>query len=327
MQNPLIKSKQSSLKIKHLQYKNNNKRNLPSWFRQNIPNLDKMQSMRCLLKDLSLNTVCQGARCPNIGYCWGKGVATFMILGAVCTRACRFCAVNTGAPSEVDINEPENIADAIKKLALKYVVITSVTRDDLEDQGVGQFIKTINAIRNTSPNTKIEVLIPDFQNKIELLNSLLKSQPDVISHNIETVERVFDVARPQANFDRSLSVFRNINTYCKEKGIILKSGFMLGLGETKKEVIDLIAQLRNVGCDILTIGQYLAPKESSRHLPIKEFISPEQFDWYKNKAQDLGIKYVASGPLVRSSFLAEEGYFYLKDRRYKHNPISIKIVA
>lgn len=279
---------------------------LPEWFKQDVPDMKKIRQMKDLFRSSGLHTVCESARCPNIGKCWGEGVATFMILGEVCTRACRFCAVQAGVPMKVDPNEPKNVAEAVKSLNLRYVVVTSVARDDLEDEGAEHFAQTINQIRKVTPQTKIEVLIPDFSNKIESLKTLVEAKPEVVSHNIETVRRLSPKIRPQAEYDRSLSVLKNFRKL--DSNIFLKSSFMVGLGETKSEIIEVMNDLLFTGCDILTIGQYLSPSTMKRHVKEERFYTPEEFESLKQIGLSLGFKYVMSGPLVRSSFIAEEGY-------------------
>lgn len=282
------------------------KERLPSWFRQPLPPQSKIQGMKDFFRSSRIYTVCESARCPNMGRCWGQGVATFMILGEVCTRACRFCAVKAGRPMPIDPQEPSHVAEAVQKLNLRYVVITSVARDDLEDEGARQFVHTIGAIRALMPQTKIEILVPDFSNKQESLKTIVESKPEVISHNIETVRRLSPFVRPQADYDRSLDVLRNFKRM--DPGIFTKSSFMVGLGETFQEVIEVMQDLRETGCDILTIGQYLAPTQSKRHLFVNRFVLPEEFEEYEKIGLALGFKHVMSGPLVRSSFIAEEGY-------------------
>jgi len=279
---------------------------LPEWFRQELPDMEKIRSMKTMFRSSGLHTVCESARCPNIGTCWKAGVATFMILGEICTRACRFCAVKAGIPTAVDPEEPKNVALAVKHLNLRYVVITSVARDDIEDEGADQFTQTIEEIRRICPQTKIEVLIPDFSNKTKSLTKLVGVKPEVISHNIETVKRLSPKIRPQASYERSLEVLRNFKKL--ERRIFTKSSFMVGLGEGQEEIVDLMRDLVATDCDILTIGQYLRPTGLKRHVPIEKFYLPEEFEELKQLGLKLGFKYVMSGPLVRSSFIAEEGY-------------------
>jgi lipoic acid synthetase len=279
---------------------------LPSWFKQPLPEMDKIRGMKELFRSSGLHTVCESAHCPNMGACWGAGVATFMILGGTCTRACRFCAVPAGRPDLLDPHEPEHIASTVQKLKLRYVVITSVARDDLQDEGAGHFAQTISAIRKLTPDVKIEVLIPDFSAKEDALKVLSEANPEVISHNIETIRRLSKYIRPQAEHDRSLHVlkrFRELNA-----SSFVKSSFMVGLGESEEEIVELMQQLLNSGCQILTIGQYLAPTQMKRHLPVERFVTPEEFEHFRKIGMDMGFKYVESGPLVRSSYIAEKGY-------------------
>ena len=279
---------------------------LPSWFKQPLPDMDKVRSMKEMFRSSRLHTVCESAHCPNLGQCWGEGVATFMILGGTCTRACRFCAVPAGRPETLDPHEPENVAMAVKQLGLSYVVITSVARDDIADEGAGHFVATIQAIRQLTPQVKIEVLIPDFSAKEESLRVLSEAAPEVISHNIECIRRLSPMMRPQAVHDRSLHVlsrFRALNP-----DIFVKSSFMAGVGETEAEMVELMQELKESGCQILTIGQYLAPTQMKRHLPVSRFVTPEEFERLRQIGMSMGFKYVESGPLVRSSFIAEKGY-------------------
>ena len=274
---------------------------LPPWIRQKAPSADVLMQMKEMLDSLKLNTVCESAQCPNIGECFTKGTATVMIMGSRCTRNCGFCAVAKGDPSALDPEEPENVALLVKKLSLKHVVITSVTRDDLEDGGAGHFSRTIAAVRGASPLTTIEVLVPDFQGREGSIAAVAAVKPEIINHNLETVEALYDRVRPQANYRQSLALLKKV----KELNLDLytKSGIMVGLGETKKEVEALMNDLRGVGCDILTIGQYLRP--SGRHLEVEEFIHPEVFREYRAMAEGKGFRFVASAPLVRSSYNAE----------------------
>ena len=279
---------------------------LPSWFRQEIPDMEKIRTMKDLFRGSRLHTVCESANCPNMGSCWKEGVATFMILGGTCTRACRFCSVPAGRPDLIDAEEPHNVALAVQQLGLRYVVVTSVARDDIEDEGALQFSKTIQAIRELTPGVKIEVLIPDFSAKEESLKILSQAAPEVISHNIETVRRLAPVIRPQALHDRSLSVlkrFRQLNDHS-----FIKSSLMVGIGETHEEIIEVMKELLEAKCQILTIGQYLAPTQHKRHLPVKRFLSPQEFDHLRHIGLEMGFVYVESGPLVRSSYIAEKGY-------------------
>ncbi len=271
----------------------------PEWLKKKI-DLRALTEMQALLRSLSLHTVCEGADCPNRGECFKAGTATFMILGDTCTRGCRFCAVNKGKPAPPDPCEPEHIADAAEKLKLKHVVVTSVTRDDLTDGGAGHFAAVIRAVKSRIPAT-VEVLIPDFKGSEQALNKVIEAKPDIINHNLETVPSLYDTVRPNAVYERSLELLLRV----KRSGIISKTGIMVGLGETKEEVLSLMDDIAARHCDMLTIGQYLRP--SKYHIPVAEYVRPETFEAYKRAALERGIKYVASAPLVRSSYNAAEG--------------------
>ncbi len=275
---------------------------LPSWIRRRFPPQEEWERVQKLLRTLTLHTVCESARCPNMGECFRRGTATFLILGNTCTRSCRFCAVEKGTPESPDPKEPERVAEAARQLGLKHVVVTSVTRDDLPDGGAGHFAATIKAIRERLPQATVEVLIPDFLGREEALDIVLAAHPDVLNHNVETVPRLYPLVRPQANYGRSLWLLRR----AKEKvpDLLTKSGLMVGLGETKEEVRAVLRDLREALCDIVTIGQYLRP--SARHLPVSAYIPPEEFEDYREYAFRLGFLGVASGPFVRSSYRAEE---------------------
>lgn len=279
---------------------------LPTWFHQEVPDAGRIRAMKSLLGAQALTTVCEHARCPNMGQCWGRGVATFMILGSVCTRQCRFCAVEGGSPGAVDPREPVRVAQTVCELGLKYVVITSVTRDDLPDAGVGQFIQTMMEIRMRRPDIKIELLIPDCSGRSDLVRAIVAARPDVLGHNIDMVTRLFSTVRPRADYLRSLNVLRMMNDF--DPTLLVKSGFMVGLGETDEEIEDLMKDLKAVGCDMLTIGQYLAPTKGTRHVPVRRFVAPQVFERYQAQALALGFRHVFSGPLVRSSYLAESSY-------------------
>ena len=277
---------------------------LPEWIRTKASELHPTKS---LLRSHRLSTVCEEARCPNKGVCFSKPTATFMILGDYCTRDCGFCSVKTGGPADIpppDGTEPGRVAEAARELGLKYVVITSVTRDDLPDGGASQFAATIKAVRERLPGTKIEVLTPDFKGDRDALAMVLEARPEVFNHNIETVRRLYPVVRAQADYERSLGVLRNAKAIAPR--IKTKSGLMLGLGETLDEVVALFRDLRETGCSLLTVGQYLRP--TKKNLPVVEYRKPEIFDDLKNKALEMGFEFVASGPLVRSSMNAEEMY-------------------
>lgn len=273
----------------------------PQWLNKKI-NFGECLRVKALLSDLEIHTVCQEAGCPNIGECFAKSEATFLILGKICTRSCSFCGVQKGKPLAVDPLEPQRIAQAASRLNLKHVVITSVTRDDLSDGGAESFIATISAIREKKPNAVIEVLIPDFRLNKPALQSLVAAKPDIIAHNIETVPRLYVAARQGASYIRSIEVLNSIKEF--DKLIYTKSGIMLGLGEEEREVLEVFSDLRKVSCDFLSIGQYLPP--GINHFPVKEYVRPEKFEYYKLKALELGFTYVASAPYVRSSYLASE---------------------
>lgn len=277
----------------------------PSWLVQRVPHGDNLHFVQGLLGNLELNTVCKSANCPNIGECYNAGTATFLILGGVCTRRCRFCAVPKGQPHTLDPDEPRRLAKAVKQLGLKHAVITSVTRDDLADGGAGQFAECIKLIRQTTPNTSIEVLVPDFNGNEKSLQIVLNEKPEVFNHNVETVPRLYEQVRPGADYKRSLQVLANAG---KVGQSIVKSGIMVGLGETRQEVLDVFADLRKLGATSVTVGQYLSP--SPEHLPVVEYIHPDQFKIYEQEAFNMGFKFVASGPLVRSSYHAAD---YIKE--------------
>ncbi|MBO2518529.1 lipoyl synthase [Limnochorda sp.] len=270
----------------------------PRWLLKPVPNPAGIRRIRGLLDELRLNTVCEDAGCPNRGQCWNDGTATFMILGSHCTRSCGFCKVLTGRPEALDPTEPLRVAQAVKRLGLQHAVITSVARDDLPDGGAEAFARTIEAIRALCPGTTIEVLIPDFKGSVEALARVMEAGPDVLNHNVETVPRLYRRVRPQAKFDRSLFILRKAREL--RPGVYTKSGLMVGLGEREEEVLEVMQALRGVECDFLTIGQYLQP--SPDHLPVEEYITPAQFQRYRELGEALGFLYVASGPFVRSSF-------------------------
>jgi len=271
----------------------------PEWLKVRLPGSGRYAEVMKSVRSHRLHTVCQSARCPNVGECWERGTATFMILGDICTRACGFCAVRTGMPAPVDMSESQRVADATKLLGLRYAVITSVTRDDLTDGGASLFAATIREIRQRIPECKIEVLIPDFEGNKKALRLVCDAAPDVLNHNIETVHRLYPFVRPQARYWRSLQLLSRVSSL----GMRTKSGFMVGLGETREEVIRTMRDLREVGCELLTIGQYLQPTPAC--LPVVEFISPEIFAEYRNVGLELGFRHVESAPLVRSSYHAE----------------------
>jgi lipoic acid synthetase len=274
----------------------------PEWLRIRVRNNGDISQVEGILQRLSLHTVCEEANCPNRMECFSRKTATFMILGRVCTRNCRFCNVEGGIPEPVDDDEPEHAADAVKELGLLHSVITSVTRDDLPDGGAGHFARTIRAIRDKCPGTIVEVLIPDFKGDKAALETVVKAAPDIINHNVETVPRLYRGVRPQACYERSLQVLQNVKSMNDK--IYTKSGIMVGLGESRDEVIEVFKDLRDAGCDFLTVGQYLAPSE--KHYPVKEYVHPDVFADYRQIALDVGFAYAASSPLVRSSYNASE---------------------
>ncbi|HLV42937.1 MAG TPA: lipoyl synthase [Brumimicrobium sp.] len=275
----------------------------PKWLRVKLPTGESYRHVRKLVDEHKLHTICESGSCPNMGECWGEGTATFMILGNICTRSCGFCAVQTGRPEEVDVFEPGRVANSVKLMEVKHAVITSVDRDDLKDGGANIWAQTIRAIRKQSPGTTLETLIPDFAGKWENLKIVTDEAPEIVSHNLETVRRLTKEVRIQAKYDRSLEALFRI----KKSGMRTKSGIMLGLGETHEEILETMTDLRSVGTDIVTLGQYLQP--TSKHLPVAEFVTPERFDEYKRKGIEMGFRYVESGPLVRSSYHAERHMF------------------
>jgi len=273
----------------------------PKWLRVKLPTGKKYTELRGLVDKYELHTICTSGSCPNMGECWGEGTATFMILGNICTRSCGFCGVQTGRPDTVDWAEPEKVARSIKIMSIKHAVITSVDRDDLPDQGTIIWTETVKAIRRMNPNTTLETLIPDFQGREDLLDRIVEVAPEVVSHNIETVRRLTREVRIQAKYDRSLEALK----YLKEQGVHrTKSGLMLGLGETEEEVIASMEDLRDAKVDIITLGQYLQP--SKKHLPVADFITPEQFKKYELLGKEMGFRHVESGALVRSSYKAHK---------------------
>jgi lipoyl synthase len=272
----------------------------PEWLKARIPSGDTYSGLKQLIDKHQLHTVCEEARCPNMGECWNSGTATFMILGDTCTRSCGFCAVKTGMPTELDADEPRRVADAVKLMNVRHAVVTSVNRDELYDGGASIFAETIRKIHEVSPACKVEVLIPDFKGDEFALDIVLNAFPDVLNHNTETIPRLYPTVRPQAKYERSLKLLHR----AKKRGFITKSGLMLGLGETFEEVIDVMKGLRQVQCDRLTLGQYLQP--TKQHLQVDRFVHPDEFGMLKEKGVELGFKHVESGPLVRSSYHAEK---------------------
>jgi lipoic acid synthetase len=276
---------------------------LPEWLRIKLPTSDTFSHTRSLLDELKLHTVCESAKCPNHWECWSKGTATFMIAGDRCTRACGFCAVSTAKPFALEADEPARVAEATRRMRLKHVVITAVARDDLKDGGAEHFRLTIEEVRKLNPGIVIEVLVPDFNESDAAIETVLTANPHIFNHNLETVRRLTPSVRSRATYDRSLSVLRKVKER-RGESIYTKSGVMLGLGETQEELFTAMEDLRGAGCDILTLGQYLQP--TLKHLPVVEFVSPEKFNEFGEHARQMGFVHVASGPMVRSSYHADE---------------------
>jgi len=271
----------------------------PDWLRVKLPTGHEYAKVRNLVEEHKLHTICESGNCPNMGECWGAGTATFMILGNVCTRSCSFCAVATGKPNEYDMDEPRRVAEAIQLMRVKHAVITSVNRDELKDKGATVWAATIHEVKKLNPETTLETLIPDFKAQWECLYQVIDEKPEVVSHNMETVERLYRKVRPQAKYERSLEQIKRT----KEHGLRTKSGIMLGLGETDDEVFKIMDDLVNNGCDVLTLGQYLQP--TKMHLEVQEFLHPDKFAFYKEIGLQKGFNYVESGPMVRSSYHSE----------------------
>lgn len=287
------------------------RKRLPEWLKKKIPTNQNIKETKKILNKFGLNSVCQSAKCPNIGECFSSKTTTFMIMGNTCTRDCRFCAVQTGEPEPLNEKEPANIAQAVEELGLVHAVITSVTRDDLTDGGANHFAKTIKEIRQLSPEITLEVLTPDFKNNINAIEEVVKAKPDIYNHNVETIPGLYTEVRPQADYKQSLAVLEYVKKL--DNRIFTKSGIMVGLGEKEEEVVSVMKDLRAVNCDILTIGQYLQP--GKEYLPVEEYIKPQKFEEYKNIADKIGFTYVASGPFVRSSFHARDfSDIYLKNK-------------
>jgi lipoic acid synthetase len=274
----------------------------PEWLKVRIRANEEFDRVNDLITDLSLHTVCQEARCPNIFECWSEGTATFMILGDICTRHCGFCAVGKGKPAALDPDEPRHVGEAVKQLGVKHAVVTSVNRDELPDGGAVHFAQTIHWIRRLNPGTRVEVLIPDFCGDEEALNVVLGARPDVLNHNTETVARLYKRVRPDAKYEQSLELLRRAHSRKPEHPLLTKSGLMVGLGEEIGEMIDTFRDIAETGCDILTVGQYLAP--TAKHIPIEKYYSPYEFAYLKSEALAMGFRYVEAGPLVRSSYHA-----------------------
>ncbi|NVO21548.1 MAG: lipoyl synthase [Bacteroidetes bacterium] len=272
----------------------------PDWLKIRLPKGESYLKVKGILETQGLNTICTSGKCPNLGECWAAGTATFMILGDTCTRSCKFCATKTGKPLPVDIEEPARIASSVKEMKLKHVVLTSVDRDDLPDGGASAWASAIRTIRVSCPGTTVETLIPDFSGMVDNIQLVVNEKPEIISHNLETVERLTPLVRSAALYQRSLDVLKQVS----ENGITAKSGIMIGLGETQEEVLKAMDDLRNVGCNIMTIGQYLRP--TREHLAVHEYITPGQFDVYRNEGLKRGFKHIESKPLVRSSYHAEK---------------------
>lgn len=272
----------------------------PDWLKIKLPGGKNFADVNKLMRTSGLHTVCEEAKCPNLAECWNNRTATFMILGDTCTRSCGFCNVKVGLPNELDLDEPRRVAESVVELNLRHVVITSVNRDELYDGGASIFRETVKLINEKMPSTTVEILIPDFKGEIDAFEIIMLNPPHILNHNLETVERLYHAVRPQAKYSRSLSLIK----WFKNKGLLTKSGIMVGIGETKDEVIKLMEELFTNGCDIMTIGQYLQPTKN--HLPVARYVSPEEFLFYKETGKKIGFKAVESGPLVRSSYHADK---------------------
>ncbi len=272
----------------------------PEWLKVRLPSGPGYQAVRGIVQNNGLHTVCEEARCPNLAECWARRTATFMILGDVCTRSCGFCAVKTGKPPYLDRDEPRRVGEAVKKMSLSHAVITSVNRDELPDGGAGIFAETIREIRRQVPGCRVEVLIPDFKGDEKALEIVIAARPDILNHNTETVPRLYRSVRPQGNYGWTLKVLR----FSKRRGMLTKSGLMLGLGESTEEVLQVMQDLRGVGVDILTLGQYLQPTKA--HLPVQRYVHPDEFAYLKDQGKAMGFRHVESGPLVRSSYHADQ---------------------
>ncbi len=277
----------------------------PEWLKKNLPRGGKCSTIGGLIKSNMLHTVCEEALCPNRGECFSSGTATFLIMGSVCTRSCRFCAISGGRPEPLDQQEPSRVAETARQMGLRYLVITSVTRDDIDDGGASLFADTIRRVRTEIPEAKIEVLIPDFQGDEEALITVLSARPDVLNHNVETVSRLYSLVRPEASYSRSLELLKRAKKHAPQTPV--KSGIMLGLGETSQEIGQTLQDMVNSGCDILTMGQYLQP--SKNNLPVDRFVHPDEFEEWRKKALEMGFSAVVSGPFVRSSYHADKLYY------------------
>jgi len=277
----------------------------PDWIKKNLPRKKKAEYFKYLFQSKKIHTVCQEAKCPNIGECFSKKTATFLIMGNICTRNCGFCSIEKGIPGPLDKSEPFRIARQIKEMKLKYAVLTSPSRDDVKDGGAGFFVRSVKEIKKRNPDTKVEVLIPDFKGDIDSLKMVINSGIDVLNHNLETVPRLYRKVRPEADYAQSLEILKEASLICSQ--LPVKSGFMVGLGEKKKEVVELLKDLKSAGCNIVTIGQYLRP--TLRQVPVEKYIHPDEFKEMEEMAYEIGFDYVASGPLVRSSYRAEEVFY------------------
>lgn len=280
----------------------------PEWLKIRLHRTPEYAEVRQIVEKHGLHTICSSGMCPNQAECWSRRTATFMILGDICTRGCRFCATKTGQPLAPDATEPQKVAESVSLMKLRYVVVTSVTRDDLSDGGAAHWAATVGAIRTETPDTVIELLIPDFDAQPDLMDVVIASKPDIIGHNIETVERLTPVVRSRAKYRKSLDTLRYLN----DQGVVTKSGVMIGLGERDDEVIQTLHDLRDAGVRIVTLGQYLRP--TLEHYPVAAYITPEKFEWYRLQALEMGFSYCASAPLVRSSYMAEEALHSVKNR-------------
>lgn len=280
----------------------------PEWLKIRLHRTPEYAEVRQIVEKHGLHTICSSGMCPNQAECWSRRTATFMILGDICTRGCRFCATKTGQPLAPDATEPHKVAESVSLMKLRYVVVTSVTRDDLSDGGAAHWAATVGAIRTETPDTVIELLIPDFDAQPDLMDVVIASKPDIIGHNIETVERLTPVVRSRAKYRKSLDTLRYLN----DQGVVTKSGVMIGLGERDDEVIQTLHDLRDAGVRIVTLGQYLRP--TLEHYPVAAYITPEKFEWYRLQALEMGFSYCASAPLVRSSYMAEEALHSVKNR-------------
>lgn len=298
----------------------NHPRRRPPWIRVKAPSGETYQQVHNLMRSKTLHTVCEEAQCPNIGECWGRGTATFLMMGDTCTRSCGFCDIKTGRPSPLDWAEPNRVAESVRAMGLRHVVITSVNRDERPDGGAPIFAMVIKRIRQLQPGCSIEVLIPDFKGNPDALKIVMDAQPEILNHNVETVPRLFKKVQPQDNYEWALATLRNAKQM--QPLVLTKSGIMVGLGETFDEVVEVMRDLANVGVDILTLGQYLQP--SKKHLPVERFYTPTEFDKLKEIGLELGFKWVESGPLVRSSYRADIQVRELSKLNFIHTPVAVE---